>query len=70
MSGEDPRDSAPPVRSPCISICALDSDDICLGCYRSGDEITEWTMLSESQKRQVLKNARRRLQQAELPRFD
>ena len=59
-----------PVRSPCISICALDKNDICLGCYRSADEITDWTTLSEQDKRQVLKNAGQRLRDAGLPRFD
>ncbi|MEX1032521.1 MAG: DUF1289 domain-containing protein, partial [Cellvibrionaceae bacterium] len=31
-----------PVKSPCISICLLDEEDICVGCYRSGSEISRW----------------------------
>ncbi|MEL7024422.1 MAG: DUF1289 domain-containing protein [Pseudomonadota bacterium] len=47
-------------QSPCISICTLDESDICMGCYRSLDEIIDWTMLDEPAKRQVLENVARR----------
>ena len=43
-----------PVRSPCVSICALDEDDICTGCQRSGMEIATWGRMSEVQRRDVL----------------
>jgi uncharacterized protein len=49
-------------KSPCISICVLDDDDICMGCYRSAVEITDWAMSSDEQKREILKKARERLQ--------
>jgi predicted Fe-S protein YdhL (DUF1289 family) len=42
------------VKSPCISICVLNEEDICEGCYRSAQEITDWTELSNPQKEQVL----------------
>ncbi len=42
-----------PVRSPCVSICALDDDDICTGCQRSGMEIATWGRMSEVQRRDV-----------------
>lgn len=48
------------VASPCISICALDEADICAGCYRSADEITQWSGLSNSQKREVIFKAHER----------
>ena len=40
--------------SPCISICALNEEDICIGCYRSGKEITEWMLMTNSEKKAVL----------------
>lgn len=43
--------------SPCISVCLLDENDICLGCYRSADEITDWFMASPQQKRDMLLRA-------------
>ncbi len=49
-------DSQPltPVRSPCVSICALDDNNVCLGCYRTGEEISRWGELSDDEKRAVL----------------
>lgn len=43
-----------PVRSPCVSICALDEQDICTGCQRSADEITRWARMSNDERREVL----------------
>ncbi len=48
------------VASPCISICALDESDICTGCYRSADEITQWSSLSNDKKREVILKAYQR----------
>lgn len=42
------------VRSPCVSVCALDERDICIGCHRTGDEITRWSRLTDEQRREVL----------------
>ncbi len=46
--------------SPCVSICALDENDICMGCYRSAQEITDWFMASDEEKRQILARVRER----------
>jgi len=46
--------------SPCISVCVLDDDDICTGCYRSADEIADWFMASAEHKREMLRRARER----------
>ncbi len=48
------------VSSPCVSICALDEDDICVGCYRSGNEITRWSQLNQDEKKQVMDKVRER----------
>ncbi|MDP5053137.1 MAG: DUF1289 domain-containing protein [Congregibacter sp.] len=50
----------PEPASPCISVCALDENDICMGCYRSADEITDWFMADASAKRAVLARAQAR----------
>lgn len=42
------------VPSPCVSICALDHDDVCLGCQRTVKEITDWHALNNDQRRGVL----------------
>jgi predicted Fe-S protein YdhL (DUF1289 family) len=38
------------VLTPCISQCDLDDNDICIGCYRTADEITGWMNKSEDEK--------------------
>ncbi len=55
MSGSGPR-------SPCISVCVLDERDVCIGCFRSAAEITDWFMASEDEKRAILQRARARMQ--------
>jgi uncharacterized protein len=42
------------VPSPCTGICKLDGDDICIGCFRSKDEIAYWTQMSDPEKLSVI----------------
>jgi len=51
-----------PVRSPCVSVCALDENDICIACHRSGHEISQWGALSNDEKRAVMQKVIRREQ--------
>lgn len=51
------------VPSPCVDICALNDDDVCIGCYRSGDEITTWGKMSNDEKKQTLQKVRERRSQ-------
>ena len=51
-------------KSPCISICVLDDDDICQGCYRTAEEITDWFMSSTDDKREVLWRCRERMSES------
>jgi predicted Fe-S protein YdhL (DUF1289 family) len=46
-----------PVRSPCISVCAMDEHDLCIGCQRTADEITRWGRMSNDERRQVIAQA-------------
>jgi len=48
------------VRSPCVSICALDENDICVGCHRSGDESTHCTRMDDEERREVLRKVAER----------
>jgi len=50
------------VQSPCIRNCCLDEDDICLGCFRSIDEITGWNHASNDERLKILDNIRQRKQ--------
>lgn len=49
-----------PVASPCVSVCALDIDDICMGCYRTGQEISYWGKMSNEEKHEVLRRCAER----------
>lgn len=64
MGDSNPQEPADTVQadpaSPCVSICALDDNDICMGCYRSAQEITDWFMASADDKRAMLTLARAR----------
>jgi len=55
-------DLSMPVRSPCVGVCSLDENDICIACHRHGIEIGEWGVLTDDQKRDVLKKVARREQ--------
>ena len=52
--------SRPSPQSPCISVCALDENDVCMGCYRSAEEITDWFMASDEEKYRILERVRDR----------
>ena len=44
------------LESPCIRNCCLDSNDICMGCFRSLTEITQWTLVNDKTRQEFLKN--------------
>ncbi|MSQ72307.1 MAG: DUF1289 domain-containing protein [Betaproteobacteria bacterium] len=45
----------PPVPSPCINICRMNPvSKICEGCLRTLDEIADWSVMDNPQKREVL----------------
>jgi uncharacterized protein len=48
------------VVSPCIRNCCLSENDICLGCYRSLEEITGWNEADTQERKYILKNASQR----------
>lgn len=56
----DPLTGEELVPSPCVSICALDEDDVCIGCFRSGSEITDWFMATSAEKRAILTRVKQR----------
>jgi predicted Fe-S protein YdhL (DUF1289 family) len=55
-----------PVQSPCIRNCCLDDSLICLGCFRSLEEIKDWGVADEHRRRIILGSAKRRREAAEV----
>jgi len=43
-----------PLPSPCTSICKMNAENgFCQGCWRTLDEITNWSVASEAKKMQI-----------------
>jgi len=43
------------VKSPCIGTCLYDpAESACLGCKRTPEEITDWFIMTDEQKLEVL----------------
>ncbi|WP_083935237.1 DUF1289 domain-containing protein [Amphritea japonica] len=40
--------------SPCTRNCCLNEKEICLGCYRSLEEILAWHTASEAERNKIL----------------
>lgn len=53
----------PPIASPCNRVCTLNDDDVCLGCGRTLDDITQWGSMPEADKAACVERARERLRQ-------
>ncbi|MFJ4390004.1 DUF1289 domain-containing protein [Pseudomonas soli] len=49
-----------PVASPCVNVCALDEQDICIGCQRTVSEITRWGRMDNAERRVVLQRCHER----------
>lgn len=45
------------VESPCVRNCCLNEEDVCLGCGRSLQEITRWSVSSNADKQKTLDTA-------------
>lgn len=48
------------IDSPCVGNCCLDEADVCLGCYRTLEEIKAWGMATDEVRLQILKNVSQR----------
>jgi hypothetical protein len=46
--------------SPCIKVCVLDAQNLCVGCLRTLDEIARWEAMSRRERIAVLEQVERR----------
>lgn len=46
--------------SPCISVCILERDNQCRGCFRTSAEITYWSTFSADEKLAVIERCEQR----------
>jgi predicted Fe-S protein YdhL (DUF1289 family) len=42
------------VASPCVNICRLDAQGLCIGCRRTLGEIAEWSQASDARRLEIL----------------
>ena len=49
------------VPSPCNRVCALNADNVCLGCKRTLAEIEAWAVVGDVERRAILEAARLRI---------
>lgn len=52
-----------PVSSPCIRHCCLNEQDVCMGCFRTLEEILAWHQSDDAQRITILTNAEKRARQ-------
>lgn len=43
------------IPSPCINVCESNERGYCKGCYRSREERQRWNLMSDPEKREVLR---------------
>ena len=48
------------VKSPCRLVCKYNEDKICIGCYRTMEEIINWINYTDKEKEEVLKRVTER----------
>lgn len=41
--------------TPCINICKLDNSGLCNGCFRTVEEITNWTKYTDAKRLEIIK---------------
>ena len=43
------------MKSPCVKVCVMDpSRGVCLGCYRTLDEIAAWGGMTDAERERVM----------------
>lgn len=56
--------------SPCISVCVVSPEGVCLGCGRNLDEVTAWASASPERQHQIVDAAAKRLAAINAALFD
>jgi uncharacterized protein len=42
------------IDTPCVKICVIEADGLCVGCARTLDEIARWGLMSAEQRHAVM----------------
>lgn len=60
VASKNQSDTALEPVSPCLRLCCLDDEDVCVGCFRHLEEIRAWSKAGVEQKRIIVANAKQR----------
>ena len=50
--------------SPCVKVCKIENN-ICIGCYRTLEEIGNWTSMSNEERKQINERVSHKIQYKE-----
>ena len=53
------------LESPCVACCRLNSEKLCVGCYRHISEIVDWNKRSDAENSAILQKVAQRKIKAE-----
>jgi predicted Fe-S protein YdhL (DUF1289 family) len=42
------------VESPCVGVCQYNDEEVCQGCFRTSQEITDWFDMSNAEKEKII----------------
>ncbi len=49
------------METPCVKICSIDpATRLCIGCWRTLDEIGRWSQIGSDERRRIMSEAPRR----------
>lgn len=57
---QEPLSMEQKIANPCVRNCCLDDGNICMGCFRTLEEILAWRSLTVKQRKAVLADTERR----------
>ena len=48
------------INRPCVKRCSLNEEEICLGCFRTFNDMVRWNKASVEEKQEMLNSAKKR----------
>lgn len=58
MPEQSSRENDATMITPCVGVCRMDADGLCVGCRRTLAEIAGWSALSDAERRRWIREVR------------
>ncbi|MDG2252855.1 MAG: DUF1289 domain-containing protein [Methylophilaceae bacterium] len=42
------------INSPCVGICQYNNEEFCIGCFRTAEEISQWTIIKDDERERIM----------------